>query len=92
MGNLPSEVHTSKHSVQTADTLPDGQPTLLGAGHNPIDGSLSELHLAFADFIARYGRSYASKTEVDTRFEIFAANYNNIKVHNELFDAGETLF
>jgi len=42
--------------------------------------------------MARYGRSYASKTEVDTRFEIFANNYDDIKAHNEQFEAGTTLF
>ena len=57
-----------------------------------MDGQLREKHLAFADFIARYGRSYASKTEVDTRFEIFANNFDDIKAHNEQFEAGKTLF
>ena len=31
-------------------------------------------------------------TEVDKRFEIFAKNYDDIKVHNEQFEAGHTLF
>jgi len=57
-----------------------------------MDGRLREKHLAFADFIARFGRSYASKTEVDARFEIFAENYDGIQAHNERYEAGETLF
>ena len=78
-------------SNPTTNSLPE-QPTLLGAGHEAMDGRLREKHLAFADFIARFGRSYASKTEVDARFEIFAENYDDIQAHNERYEAGETLF
>ena len=33
-------------------------------------------------FIATYGKSYASKTEMPSRFEQFAKNYMLIKEHN----------
>ena len=41
-----------------------------------------ELESEFVRFIATYGKSYASKTEVPTRFEQFARNYLMIKEHN----------
>jgi hypothetical protein len=34
----------------------------------------SEKHKAFAQFIAQYGRSYASKDTAEERFNIFSAN------------------
>ena len=33
-------------------------------------------------YIAEYGRSYASKDTVEDRFNIFSANYDIIKAHN----------
>jgi hypothetical protein len=36
----------------------------------------------FMQFVARYGRSYASKSDFDVRFEIFAANLAAIEDHN----------
>ena len=44
--------------------------------------SLSEKHTAFAEFIAQYGRSYASKDTVEERFNIFSMNYDKIQTHN----------
>ncbi len=44
--------------------------------------SLGEKHAAFAQFIAQYGRSYASKDTVEERFNIFSLNYDKIKSHN----------
>ena len=41
-----------------------------------------ELEGEFVRFIAIYGKSYASKTEVPSRFEQFAKNYMLIKEHN----------
>ena len=41
-----------------------------------------ELETEFVRFIATYGKSYASKTEVPSRFEQFAKNYMMIKEHN----------
>ena len=40
--------------------------------------SLSEKHTAFAEFIAQYGRSYASKDTAEQRFNVFSANYDKI--------------
>lgn len=42
----------------------------------------SEKHKAFAQFIAQYGRSYASKDTAEERFNIFSANFDQIKAHN----------
>jgi hypothetical protein len=33
-------------------------------------------------FIAKYGKTYASKTDMGTRFDIFSENYDIIKQHN----------
>lgn len=44
---------------------------------------LNEKQAAFAEFIARHGRSYASKDHAESRFEIFSENYDAIKAHNE---------
>ena len=41
-----------------------------------------ELEGEFVRFIATYGKSYASKTEIPSRFEQFAKNYMLIKEHN----------
>lgn len=37
---------------------------------------------AFVNFIAKFGRTYASKDEYPRRFEIFAANLKKILAHN----------
>ncbi len=46
--------------------------------------NLSENHLRaeFMQFLARYGRSYASKSDFDIRYEIFASNLAAIEEHN----------
>ena len=67
------------------------QPSPIISPHS-TSTNLYEKHLAFADFIARHGRSYASKTELETRFEIFASNYDAMQAHNEQFMAGNTLY
>ena len=67
------------------------QPSPIISPHS-TSTNLHEKHLAFADFIARHGRSYASKTELETRFEIFASNYDAMQAHNEQFMAGNTLY
>jgi len=41
-----------------------------------------ELEGEFVRFVATYGKSYASKTEMPSRFEQFAKNYMLIKEHN----------
>ena len=42
----------------------------------------SDIEKAFIDFIAKYGRSYASKTELPARYEAFKQNYLTIQNHN----------
>ena len=34
------------------------------------------------DFLVKYQRTYASKSDMGSRFNIFAANYDRIKEHN----------
>ncbi len=33
-------------------------------------------------FLARYGKTYASKNDMSSRFSIFSANYDRVKAHN----------
>jgi len=40
----------------------------------------------FMLFTARYGRSYASKSDFDIRYDIFAKNYKAIEDHNNTPD------
>lgn len=47
-----------------------------------LEETLNEKHTAFAEFIAQYGRSYASKDTAEERFEIFSVNYDKIMAHN----------
>lgn len=47
------------------------------------DVSHDEKQLAFMQFLATYGRAYASKEDVNHRFETFSANFDKIKAHNE---------
>lgn len=50
---------------------------------SPRDPALQkEIEREFVNFIAKYGKSYASKSEVPQRFELFAQNYMLIKEHN----------
>ena len=69
------------------------EPTLIAATPSVQDAILlpqeamrshtNEKQAAFAEFIARFGRSYASKEHAETRFEIFSENYDAIQAHNE---------
>ena len=43
---------------------------------------VSDVHAAFTDFLATYSRSYASKSEIDNRYNIFKHNYDSITKHN----------
>jgi hypothetical protein len=54
--------------------------------------NLRENHLRaeFMQFLARYGRSYASKSDFDVRYEIFADNYAAIEEHNSNPEATHT--
>jgi hypothetical protein len=38
---------------------------------------------AFLTFLAQHGKTYATKDDVNTRFEIFSKNYDHIEEHNE---------
>jgi len=46
-----------------------------------------EIEAEFIKFIAKYGRSYASKDQMSQRFEVFKQNYEVIEAHNRLGDA-----
>jgi Cathepsin propeptide inhibitor domain (I29)/Papain family cysteine protease len=57
-------------------------PTILGGGVSFLSQPAGEVEQAFIHFIAKYGKTYASKTELPRRFEIFQANYLLIQAHN----------
>lgn len=38
-------------------------------------------------FLAKYGKTYATKSDIHSRFQIFSANYDRIQEHNEKEDA-----
>jgi hypothetical protein len=63
----------------------------LSFGTNFLAGSSSsdklEIENAFIQFIATYGKNYAGKGEVATRFENFAKTYKMVKAHNLKEDA-----
>ena len=46
-----------------------------------------EKQIAFMQFLAKYGKTYASKSDMGSRFEIFSANFDKIKAHNSQEDA-----
>lgn len=33
-------------------------------------------------FLAKYGKTYATKSEINSKFEVFSKNYDAIKEHN----------
>jgi len=45
-----------------------------------------EIELAFIQYIARYGKTYASKEEVSRRFINFARSYKLVQMHNQQED------
>ncbi len=51
-------------------------------GTQLFTGGEQEIEKAFIQFIAKYGRSYASKAEVPQRYEVFKATYKMIEEHN----------
>ena len=66
--------------------------TLLGALYlspSPQGQGLSLLSLdplierAFIDHIARYGKTFATKEEVSTRFQLFKSRYLMVQEHNQ---------
>jgi hypothetical protein len=42
-----------------------------------------EIEEAFVQYIARYGKTYASKEEVTKRFDNFAKSYKIVQKHNQ---------
>ena len=56
-----------------------------------LQGDHTEIESAFIQFIAKYGKSYASKSEVPSRFENFSKIYKMIKAHNSKPDATSTM-
>jgi hypothetical protein len=42
-----------------------------------------EIEGAFVQYIAKYGKTYASKEEVTNRFDNFARSYKIIQKHNQ---------
>ena len=50
-----------------------------------------EIEAAFIHFVAKYGKSYAAKGEVASRFENFARVYKIVKEHNLKEDATSTM-
>jgi hypothetical protein len=41
-----------------------------------------EVEQAYVEFLAKYGKTYSSKTELTTNFDYFAKNYELVKAHN----------
>ena len=50
-----------------------------------------EIEAAFIHFVAKYGKSYAAKGEVASRFENFARVHKMVKEHNLKEDATSTM-
>ena len=50
-----------------------------------------EIEAAFIHFVAKYGKSYAAKREVASRFENFARVHKIVKEHNLKEDATSTM-
>lgn len=43
----------------------------------------AEIMRAYVQFIAEYGRSYATKEHASEKYEVFKRNYQTIKVYNK---------
>jgi C1A family cysteine protease len=52
------------------------------AGMSLFSNSNIEIEQAFIQYIAKYGKSYASKDEIPERFQIFSENYKLVQAHN----------
>jgi membrane protein insertase Oxa1/YidC/SpoIIIJ len=46
------------------------------------DATDKDIHLAFVSFLAKYGRSYASKEHMTTRYEVFKQNFKSMQAHD----------
>ena len=42
----------------------------------------SEKQQAFLDFIMRFGKTYATKSDMDSRFSVFSVNFDKVADHN----------
>lgn len=42
-----------------------------------------EIEEVFVNYIAKYGKTYASKGEVNKRFNNFASSYKIVQMHNQ---------
>lgn len=61
---------------------------VLFAGKQTYNGGISlmenkEVEEAFVQYIARYGKAYASKEEVTKRFDNFIRSYRIVQMHNQ---------
>ena len=59
-----------------------GGPSKFSLDKVDTNHDLQSKQAAFAQFIAEYGRSYASKETAEQRFKIFSQNYDKIMTHN----------
>ena len=74
--NILLQQSLAKIDATTTDSIPDdfNAHKLYGHGHGPIGpekrsiDSDNTARKAFMNFLARYGRSYASKSDMDIRF------------------------
>jgi len=46
------------------------------------EGLTSAKSQAFLAFLAKHGKTYATKSDMNTRYEIFSDNYDKIEEHN----------
>lgn len=46
----------------------------------------SPKQLAFMQFLAQYGKTYATKSDMTSRFSIFSENYDRMTAHNSASD------
>ena len=51
------------------------------------DSVHEEKQQAFMQFLAKFGKTYASKSDMGSRFEVFSQNYDRIQAHNSQSDA-----
>ena len=63
-------------------TVPSQHPMNLFTSTGRDPALQKELEHEFVKFLATHGKSYASKSEIPTRFEKFAQNYMMVKEHN----------
>ena len=48
------------------------------------DNLQNEKTQAFMQFLAKYGKMYATKSDLNTRFEVFSQSYDKVKEHNSV--------